>query len=160
MISNHSNVNINIKLSNLLYPVVSVQAGMEVARHFMLELVTSDVTVETTDQVVWGRAIVSFFPCYTVVEIYLLTVVTVRVMNKALPSLFCASNPDSTMSITWLITCSSCSGSSSLMLMAEETRRRMRRLNLSILMGGNNQSACCQVSGKLRSASYIPRLGQ
>ena len=61
MISNHSNVNINIKLSNLLYPVVSVQAGMEVARHFMLELVTSDVTVETTDQVVWGRAIVSFF---------------------------------------------------------------------------------------------------
>ena len=61
MISNHSNVNINIKLSNLLYPVVSVQAGMEVARHFMLVLVTSDVTVETTDQVVWGRAIVSFF---------------------------------------------------------------------------------------------------
>ena len=83
-------------------------------------------------------------------------------MNKALPSLFCpSSNPDSTMSITWSITCSSyssseekSSGSFRFMLMAEETRRRRGRLNLNILMGTPRVPVVkCLV---LRSASYIP----
>ena len=55
MSSNHVNGHINnVNQLNLLYPVVSVQFGMIVARHFLLVLVTSEVTVETTDQVVWG----------------------------------------------------------------------------------------------------------